>query len=272
VTDGQEGRQYLAVGGPPIYSPDSQHLAFVADSGKGWNLILDDKSEGTYEAVKLGSLTFSPNSRRIAFAAQIGSKWTAVLDGKQGPQFDGIYETFSFSPDSSRLVYAARTGDKWSVVEDGKQGKLFDDIDATSVSFSPDSRHMAYVATVGGKKLVVADGVEQKAYDGIDEGQITQPMLGFYVKNNGHVSPFYASSGGNAIGRAISFSPDGRIMAYRGETASKWMTVVNVREGKPFDDFHGTTIVFDSKNELHYLAAQRSNDGIDVYEVEETIY
>jgi outer membrane lipoprotein-sorting protein len=269
VVDGKEEGNYEDISGPPIFSPDGRRVAFGAKLGSQWSAVVDGKTESLCRAID--DLTFSPDSRRVAYAAKGGGGWAVVVDGKEEELHGELIRTLIFSPDSRRVAYAAKVGANWLVVVDGKQGKLYDEIINESLIFSPDARRVAYVAKVGDRQVVVVDGKEEKPYDDIDSGEVTSPIVGLDVVNGRPIFS-HKSADGNATGGYIFFSPDSRRVAYRAKVGGKWIVVVDGKEGKPYDDFGGTTIVFDSGNELHYLAARHTEDGIDVYLVEEVFY
>ena len=59
------------------------------------------------------TLTVSPDSRRVAYLAQKGARWVVVVDGQEGLDYDGIEEgTLLFSPDSRRVACLAHMGAK----------------------------------------------------------------------------------------------------------------------------------------------------------------
>ena len=164
VVDDIEGEKYDAVGKmAPLFSPDSQRVAFVAGR-KGRKLIVVDGVEGKeYEAV--GRVIFSADSKHFVHLAERGDERFAVVDGVEQPAFDGLHASGPiFSPDSQRLGYVVKRGVKWLAIIDGKEGKEYDG--AGGLVFSPDSKHWAHMATQAGKSHVVFDGVESEPYDG----------------------------------------------------------------------------------------------------------
>ena len=110
------------------------------------------------------SLMVSPDSRRLAYLAQHGDKWLVVVDGQEGKEYDGI-GALLFSPDGQRVAYGAQHGAKWLVVVEGQEGKKYDGISEGTPLFSGDSRRVAYGAQIGAKWLVVVDGQYGKIYD-----------------------------------------------------------------------------------------------------------
>lgn len=96
VVDGKEDRPYMDIGGAPIFSPDNQHVAYVA------------RTTGRQRAFG-GEDLFHP----AAFTAQTNSQCVVVLDGKEEKPYDCVGAgSLTFSPDSQRLAYGAKLGSK----------------------------------------------------------------------------------------------------------------------------------------------------------------
>lgn len=122
VVDGVAGKAYAAVYSP-MYSPDSQHLAFFASSERNKFFVVRDGVEGkAYARLAAGPL-FSPDSKHLAYAPQANDSGTGVIvvdevecftpapiisDPRYG-QF--IHDIFYFeSP--ARLTFLAMTADR----------------------------------------------------------------------------------------------------------------------------------------------------------------
>jgi len=143
---------------------------------------------------------FSPDGKRLAYVVHpqvSGGPMLAVVDGVESPVYDGV-NAVGFSPDGSRVAYNVRAQGGYLVVVDGKAGKLYYRINPYDGAFSADGKHIACVASHReGKWMVVADGVEGTEYDGVG---------------------------------CITYSPDGRHLAYEACRRGKWCVVVNGRE------------------------------------------
>jgi Tol biopolymer transport system component len=90
------------------WSPDSIHYAFnAARSPSKWLLVRDGVETGTFD--RLGSPVFSPNSQHLAWVGGRGTKDFVVRDGKEGKPYEEIGDgPLVFSPDSQHLVYCGR--------------------------------------------------------------------------------------------------------------------------------------------------------------------
>ena len=84
---------------------------------------------------------FSPDSNRVAYIARDRDKMFAVFDGKEKKRYDSILaNTLIFSPDSNKTSYVAKKDGKWFVVVNEEEGKTFDEILKYTPIFSPDSK------------------------------------------------------------------------------------------------------------------------------------
>jgi hypothetical protein len=52
-------------------------------------MVIDGKEEGPYDNVG-PTIIFSPDSKHVAYEAQLGDKWCMVVNGTQGKKYDSI--------------------------------------------------------------------------------------------------------------------------------------------------------------------------------------
>jgi hypothetical protein len=174
--------------GTPIFSPDSQHLAYRALRGTQWMVVRDgkegrfytEKREDLYEnngADVIDDILFSPDSRHLAYRARRGGKWRVVLDEKEGKPYDWIADNdLHFSADSKRMAYHARRGKKDILV-------LHDGSRAQEMAFKPappkpaavperlanvTKTDRASIVKKGEQQAVVWNGRESKSYAAIE--------------------------------------------------------------------------------------------------------
>jgi S1-C subfamily serine protease len=152
--------------GTPVFSPDSQHVAFTTRKGRTISVMHDFRLVGTY--LGAGDLTFSPDSRHLAFVAdQLGGQgpvYFVVRDGKADNSYKGVVRDRTgprlvFSPDSQHLAYwvlthVPRFGSnderKYRFVIDGVESTEFDHSPTGPILFdSPTTLH----ALVRGKRI-----------------------------------------------------------------------------------------------------------------------
>ena len=122
-------------------------------------VVVDGKKYPAVDGSAAGMPVFSPDSQHFAYVALRGGKQCVVRDGEPGADFEMVSSAPPlFSPDSKRLAYLAKDGGRGLVVLDGKAGEPFRNIAA--MSFSPDSQHFAYIAISVTNMLVMLDGRE----------------------------------------------------------------------------------------------------------------
>jgi Tol biopolymer transport system component len=77
------------------------------DSGELWAIVVDGKEQSSYEGI--GGLVFSPDSQHVAYVAGTEPKQFVVVDGKEGKQYDGLVKGATCLFDSpSQLHYLAK--------------------------------------------------------------------------------------------------------------------------------------------------------------------
>jgi hypothetical protein len=146
----RERTPYDAIVFGPIFSPDSQHIAYVARSANKMMMVLDDKEGPMYDGIGKGSVTFSPDGKRLAYAAHNGGAWFMVVDDKPGGSYQGIGK-YAWSLDSKLIAYHAGKGGKSIVVVEDTESKPYDQIlthKNGQIVFGPEST-LRYLAGTG---------------------------------------------------------------------------------------------------------------------------
>jgi hypothetical protein len=70
-------------GGSLLFSPDSDHVAYVAIENNKMFVVADGKEQKHYKAIAQSVALFSPDSKRLAYPAAQDNKWVIVVDGKE---------------------------------------------------------------------------------------------------------------------------------------------------------------------------------------------
>jgi hypothetical protein len=262
VEDGVDGAKYDHILSPPIFSPDSKHLAYIAESEGKYFVVLDGKEGKKYDhiifgavgALPLGDLlpVFSPDSQHIAYVAIDGGKYMMVRDTEEGKKYDRVvgYEQLVgpvFSPDSKHLAYIASDAQgEYVVVNDNVEGAKY--IKIGGITFSPDSASLVYTAATDDGWCLVNNGVEGKKY-------------GEFVCANPPSRELIAPSIRNYV---IFISADSKHVAYAVKIGEqKQMFVVDGVEGKEYTLIRRVTM--STNGDTAYMA---SADGKDVYVVD----
>lgn len=84
VCDGAEGPP-ADLTGPPAFSPDSQHLAYVAATDEGDFVCVDGWTGAAYPCIVASTLCWSPDSAVVAYVARDGAGWRVVVGDEEGP-------------------------------------------------------------------------------------------------------------------------------------------------------------------------------------------
>jgi hypothetical protein len=190
--DGQEGPEFPFILTGPVFSADSQHLAYAAWEQNTITVVLDGVQirklsvpEGDPRYTRPGKEVDRGRSttwdERFAPLGPLGLPPLLVAGSVEDllTKSMNFVEYMTFSLDGQRLAYVVGHGGRWfanlesshggyRVVVDGQEGLQYDAESIRNLAFSCDSRHLAF--TVGniagkGKSLVVVDEREGKPYD-----------------------------------------------------------------------------------------------------------
>jgi hypothetical protein len=247
--------------GPPRFSRDGKHVAFVAQSAEFTGVVLDG-GEGKWftgedNRAHPASLAFSPDGQRLACVVGAPGKMRAVVDGAEGAAYEQVYDgSIAFSPEGRRVAYMARRVGKDPaavVVLDGREEKPHAGVVPGTIRFSGDGRRVAYLAeTIGPggavRRCAVVDGVAGKPYDWVRDAPV--------------------------------FSPDGRHFAYVAErrkpgaaaaagdvTGFESLAVVDGAEAGPYPWLRGDLVFTPDGLRLAYMAAAADERFLDAGEI-----
>jgi hypothetical protein len=251
--NGHTHENYQGVSGL-VFSPDSQHIAYVAMKKHGMIVVRDNKEiSDEYEDISRSTPIFSPDSQHLAFGAKRGNKWFAVKDGIEEIPHNGfVAGSMTFSPDSKlaygyfegQLIGRLQIGGKTIVMDDGNKIAEYDkgrgeSLVEKSVLYSPDSKTLAYGAVRNGKHFVVIDGKEEKPHDKISEKICFSPdskRYGYATIDNGIWSMILDGKKDKeyqGIGWHL-FSPDSKSFAYHAFDNSGGLVIFNGKEKRKY--------------------------------------
>jgi Tol biopolymer transport system component len=165
--------------------------------------------------------------------AQIGMQLNRTASERFIGTIDSSYvkESFRASPDSKRMAYVSELGEcpnyKYLVIVDDKKGTTYVDKECRPI-FSPDGKHVAYSAkarTLFGRKYrVIVDMKGEKKYNKIHH---------------------------------ITFSPDGRRLAYVADDGKHQFMVIDGREEKAYHALWGPVFSPNSKKVAYAARLER---------------
>ena len=153
------------------------------------------------------------------------------------------YRRYRISPDGLHVAVLNRNGAKFSVSVDGVEGKVYDWIVADTLRFTADSSAEVYVVQQEGKMFVVAGGKEAKAYHEIINAELLLSRqgrrIGYRVRTAPKGKPMMVvddqeSKAYDQVG-ALSFSTDGRHVAFAASSEKKQSFIVDGVSGETYD-------------------------------------
>ena len=121
VVDGVQDKQYSCGVSSPVFSPDSQHVAYWAGGVIGTSSLVLDGIEGNFYTYIYMPPVFSPDSKTVVYSAQENGKEHLIINGEESKPYDHILggldgSTMVFdSP--NRLHYLAESGNCIYLVE-----------------------------------------------------------------------------------------------------------------------------------------------------------
>ena len=157
----QQSPNYAAIVNDSLsFSPDSKRVGWGALHDGKKVVVVDGEEFPAFNGSAEGMPVWSSDSKHFAYFAETEEgKLLAVVDGKVGSPWDSVIkESFAFSPEGSRFAFVAKDGEMGRVVVDGKAGSPVKNV--AGFTFSPDGSHFAYIAISGQSMTVIVDGVQ----------------------------------------------------------------------------------------------------------------
>jgi len=167
VADGILQAEYIKEDSESIaYSPNGDHLAYVAKKSTNWVLVLDGAERSIPGGNASHTLVFSPDGKRVAIAFKPSGSAAAFcfLDGVRQNPFAEI-ESMTFTRDGRHLIYVAQAkrrgeyafGERlpYHVVLDGDEGPELDEIVRVGSRkfWIDDAGQICYIAVRQGKVI-----------------------------------------------------------------------------------------------------------------------
>jgi hypothetical protein len=225
----------------PVVSSDGRNVAYFADNGNEFLLILNDQTLETFPAP--GHVVFTADGR-LAFSVQVpGQSIMSVGGARRGP-FEAVSPPFC-APVGNDVCFWARREGRWLLFRDFE---LIDQAEIMTidpgVQWNRQGTSIGYWIQRDGRWLVGIDGLAQPAI-GEPVGWVGGPIVsecgrvGYGARLGKSVCAVVDGQGGelyDAIGRII-FSPDGRTYAHKAQRDAREFVVVEGKAGPGFDMF-----------------------------------
>jgi len=214
---------------PPVFSPDGKSLAYVASPKQGQSVVVAfGKASEAYALADTPA--FSPDGKQIAWGAIKDDRWTVWHNGMPiGREFDhaGIPV---FAPKGGALAFVGISkGKKFVVVAGKKSGGDFDGIGAPV--FSPDGKAVAFTGNRGGTGFGPPGGGATAADPYLLDRE--EPGL-----QGGEWRVVAGGKEGEAFDgvQNISWSADGKAVAYAAKKGAKWRVVAGSTKSAEFEE------------------------------------
>ncbi|MEA3402732.1 MAG: hypothetical protein U9R79_15945 [Armatimonadota bacterium] len=264
VADGRESPEYdrILFSGP-LFSPDSEHLAYAAVQGDTVKILLDEQVIYDYSAADVESayatcmtapqmtmsmpMAFSADSERLAFFDQSPQQQAVVLDGQRGESWDTVgchdhwpipalmlpLEPPAFHPDGHSVAFIGTRDDVSYLVSQGRIEREYE-------LGSEDHRHFVTGGpwwTSDGEHLVAIVAVAEPAPERTEapdavappDDKPSLPVLPERLVVDGEVR---AKTDGITAGPY--FGAGGSIV-FSARSRDGYICVVDGREGRPYD-------------------------------------
>jgi hypothetical protein len=232
-----------------VFSPDGGRYAYAAGVGGGAAVFVDGRQGKVYEGLGGGPPLFSPDSQLVGYVAVQGSEWRAVVETTEGPPFKNVTHLV-LGPRGTMVAYAAEREDgRWVVVTDGKPSEAHYDAIADLV-MTPNGKHLGVVARTEFRSpedqswVVVLDekGIAEVPFVGHRSLRLTEDAArhAFAVRRGTAwtvvIDGVESETWERVLFPTISFSLDARRVAYVARKAGEWHLVVDGRVGPPWDE------------------------------------
>jgi hypothetical protein len=168
VTDGKnEGPAFDKILSGIVFTDDSKHSAYIAQTGKDFVEVRDNQPSKTFPVdARIGAVDWIEITRDGSHLAFQMIRGGLKYKGNNTPfVVSGEFANLRGQDLSTPWLQARRT-----VVMDDQPGKEYDAAVITLIAFSPDHRHSCYavISANGRHVLVVVDGTESKSYDTVN--------------------------------------------------------------------------------------------------------
>jgi hypothetical protein len=250
---------YSQVSGMMVVSRDGKHIAFAAEKGNKWVVVVDGVEKYTHDGLvwpwcawsptlegdsyipqtRAAVLEFSQDGRSIAYPAKTeNGEYAVFVNGVPGPSYPSIGSSISFV--DGRVKYYAFPEENRIVEVHGKQ-VLGPYSTSYKTKVSADGNHYCFWAKTADKNVLVVDGQTHDL-----PGEVSDYVIG----NEGVLAYAYKSASRYRVrvGKTdlpgdydevtqMTLSPDYKKVAFWARRSGKWSLVVGDKELPGFDGY-----------------------------------
>ena len=102
IVNGEKSKTCIDAGGEPLtFLPGRNDVAFVVTTSDGKFKWVDAKYWRQYGGIS--TPIFSPDSEHVVYVAQVGNKQFVVVDGEEGKRYDGIWPIPNIRQDKKNI-------------------------------------------------------------------------------------------------------------------------------------------------------------------------
>lgn len=164
VHNGKPGKEHTGVQFVAMQiSPDGQRIVYGYKQAEQRYMVVDGVVNGPFD--EIGPPVFSPDSRHVAYEVRKGVHWNIILDGLTSRYVTSYYMKPVFSSDSSKVFYIENTNDdlKKTLVISTTTFKQLATVPVVGLptAVSKDNNHVAVVTEKDGKQVAVAINVNK---------------------------------------------------------------------------------------------------------------
>lgn len=270
----------------PIFSPDSENIAFGAMIGNEWFAVCNDQEQFHHNGFVPSSLMFS-NNNDLVYACILGhiSGWTPsggghiesdskcqiIRNGKaEGEIVKTNYQGFMdrmlcISPDSSKIAYGLQTKEGAYVVVGNQRFGPHEKV-GQKITFSPDSKHVVYFGMDGGIWVPILDGQRLGSYDSLHDFVFSPDSAHYaYTASKGKravvVRDCKESFYEKTLSNVLFFSPNSNRLVYGVEENNMQFIVLDGETQKKYSGLPKANNTFspDSRHFVYVASPTSSN-------------
>jgi hypothetical protein len=248
------------------FSPSGRRVAYTAPEGDRRFYVIDGQRQPAFDSV--GPLVFSADETTVAYVAQVGKGWAVIVGFTPGPTVDEVWPMLDgrvgdgrsfFSPRCGEAAYRAVRNGKTFVVRGGREGPSFDDVSLPV--FSQNCASVAYTAEQGEHRFVVVDSEPSPSFSEVSKPVFRSDGTVVYAARDGErafvVEGTHRGPSFDEIGELVA-SADGKVIAFSARQGSEWFALKEQERSLPYERVSG--LRFDPFGHFYFVAARGAGE------------